>query len=327
MNQADALAQLPFVLDKTDLSNIFADKHAGKVRDSYRCNGARIIVTTDRISAFDFHVGHIPFKGQVLNQLAAFWFDQTRDIIPNHILAVPHPNVTIARDVRPLPVEMVVRGYITGVTSTAMWHQYAAGTRNFCGHDLPEGLRKNDKLPQPLVTPSTKESAKNAHDKSVSPQELMAGIGMDAGLYQRIEDTALALFARGAEIAAKAGYILVDTKYEFGLDDNDQLILIDEIHTPDSSRYWRAADYEMRQAAGDEQDFYDKEFVRLWLAARGLNKFGMEDELKKLPPDLFVEAALRYVAVYEAIAGQVFHYKIGDAKPEIEQAVKAYFEY
>ena len=323
MNKADALAQLPYVLAQTGLKG-FAHKHSGKVRDSYYGNGPRVIVATDRISAFDFHVGHIPFKGQVLNQMAAFWFEQTRDLVKNHIIAVPDPNVTVAQECKPLPIEMVVRGYITGVTGTSMWHKYAAGGREFCGHSLPEGMKKNDRLPQPLVTPSTKETAQNTHDRSVSPQELMAFSGLAPDLYARIAEISLALFARGTEIAARGGYILVDTKYEFGLDALGELVLIDEIHTPDSSRYWRQADYAARQAAGEEQDYYDKEFIRLQLAARGLNKFGMEAELAKLPGDLFAEAALRYIGVYEAITGQKFQFEIGNPLPRLERNVQEY---
>jgi len=323
MQRADAIQQIPYALAETDLKG-FPHRHSGKVRDSYYGAGPRVIATTDRISAFDFHVGLIPFKGQVLNQMAKFWFDQTRDIIPNHVIDVPDPNVMIAHECKPLPIEMVVRGYITGVTTTAMWHQYNAGVREFCGHSLPEGLRKNDKLPTPLITPSTKESEKNKHDRSVSPQELLTFSGIDPALYQRIETVALALFARGTEIAARAGFILVDTKYEFGLDARGELILIDEIHTPDSSRYWKQERYVACQAAGEEQDYYDKEFVRLWLVARGLNKFGMEEKLKELPNDLFADAALRYIEVYEAVTGQKFEYKIGNPLPRIEAAVSEY---
>jgi len=329
MKRADAIQQIPYALAKTDLKG-FPQRHSGKVRDSYYGAGPkenmRVIVTTDRISAFDFHVGLIPFKGQVLNQMAKFWFDQTRDIIPNHVIAVPDPNVMIARECRPLPIEMVVRGYITGVTTTAMWHQYAAGAREFCGHALPEGLRKNDKLPTPLITPSTKESEKNKHDRSVSPRELLAFSRIDLALYQQIEKTVLALFARGTEIAARAGFILVDTKYEFGLDEKNELVLIDEIHTPDSSRYWKTENYAAHQAAGTEQDYYDKEFVRLWLAARGLNQFGMEEKLKELPDDLFAETAIRYIELYEAVTGQKFEYKIGDPMPRIQAAISNYLD-
>ncbi len=256
--------------------------------------------------------------------MAAFWFDQTRDIIKNHIIATPDPNVTVAQECKPLPIEMVVRGYITGVTGTSMWHKYAAGGREFCGHTLPEGMRKNDRLPTPLITPSTKESEKGKNDRSVSPQELLEFSGVDPALYAQIEKTALALFARGTEIAGRAGYILVDTKYEFGLDGAGELVLIDEIHTPDSSRYWREADYAARQVLGEEQDYYDKEFIRLQLAARGLNKFGMEAELAKLPGDLFAEAALRYVGVCEAVTGKPFEYEIGDPLPRIERNVREY---
>lgn len=325
MRREDALAQIPFALNETHLDG-FAHLHSGKVRDSYygNQNEPRVIVTTDRISAFDFHVGLIPFKGQVLNQMAAFWFNETSDIIQNHLIAMPDPNVMVVKNCKPLPLEMVVRGYITGVTGTSMWHKYAAGGREFCGHTLPDGMQKNDKLPTPLTTPSTKESEKNKHDRSVSPQELLEFSGIDPKIYARIEDVALKLFARGTEIAARAGFILVDTKYEFGLDENNELILIDEIHTPDSSRYWKADGYSARQAAGEEQDYYDKEFVRLRLAAMGLNQFGMEEELKKLPADIFADAAMRYAEVYEAISGQKLQCEIGAVLPRIQKNVASY---
>jgi phosphoribosylaminoimidazole-succinocarboxamide synthase len=324
MDRADAIRQIPYALAETNLTG-FPHKHAGKVRDSYYGNGpTRVIVTTDRISAFDFHVGLIPFKGQILNQMAKFWFDHTQDIIQNHVVAMPHPNVMIAKECKPLPIEMVVRGYITGVTGTSMWHKYSAGGREFCGHTLPDGLKKNDKLPTPLITPSTKESEKNKHDRSVSSRELLEFSGIDPALYAEIEKVALKLFARGTEIAARAGFILVDTKYEFGLDANGALTLIDEIHTPDSSRYWKASSYAARQAAGEEQDYYDKEFVRLRLAALGLNKFGMEAELKKLPADLFADAAMRYAEVFENITGQTLAIKIGNPMAAIQAAVNSY---
>ena len=324
MEIADALKQLPFCLSKSDLSRWLGPGHTGKVRDSYRLNGKRVMVSTDRISVFDFHVGHVPFKGQVLNQLSEFWFENTRDLVANHLIAVPDPNVTVAKECKTLPVEMVVRGYITGVTTTAMWYQYAAGARIFCGHRLPEGLRKNDRLPEPLITPSTKEARKGVHDKSVSAEELIKDTGLDIELYKRMEAISIALFRRGTEVAARAGYILVDTKYEFGLDEEDKLVLIDEVHTPDSSRYWRAEMYERRMADGQEMDYYDKEHVRLWLSARGLDKFGQEAERSNIPPELFAETGCRFVAIYEAITGRRFEYATGDATQRIERSVQKY---
>lgn len=324
MKKEDALKQLPFVLNRTDLSQWFSSKHEGKVRDSYRHNGSRVIVATDRISVFDFNVGHVPFKGQVLNQMSAFWFENTSDIISNHVIAVPDPNITVARECKTLPVEMVVRGYITGVTTTAMWYQYARGTRMFCGHKLPEGLRKNEPLPEPLITPSTKEVGKGVHDRSVSAEELIKDVQLDIELYREMEAVALALFRRGTEIAAKVGFILVDTKYEFGVDNEGKLTLIDEIHTPDSSRYWRADTYKQCLANGHEPDYYDKEHVRLWLAERGLDRFGQEAERSNMPPDLFAETSLRFVTVYEAITGREFVYSIGDPTERIQQSVREY---
>jgi phosphoribosylaminoimidazole-succinocarboxamide synthase len=326
VEELDALKQLPFVLDRTDLSKWLGPKHEGKVRDSYVTNGTRFIVATDRISVFDFNVGHVPFKGQVLTQMAQFWFENTKDIISNHILSIPDPNVTVSKQCRALPVEMVVRGYITGVTTTAMWYQYSRGVRTFCGHELPDGLKKNQRLPTPLITPSTKETRKGVHDRSVSAEALIKEVSLDADLYQKIETAALALFQRGTEISARAGYILVDTKYEFGLDEDDNLVLIDEIHTPDSSRFWAADTYEERLSDGQDMDYYDKEHVRLWLAARGLDKFGQEAERSNIPNTLFAETSLRFVKVYEEITGRKFEYAIGDPSARIEQSLHQYLE-
>jgi len=326
VNKEDALSQMPFTLRRTDLSKVLGPKHEGKVRDSYSRNGTRVIVATDRISVFDFNVGHVPFKGQVLTQMSDFWFKNTSDIISNHILAIPDPNVTVAKQCQALPVEMVVRGYITGVTTTAMWYQYSHGARVFCGHQLPEGLKKNQRLPEPLITPSTKESRKGVHDRSVSAEDLIKEVSLDIGLYRRMEQAALALFQRGTELSARAGYILVDTKYEFGLDERGNLLLIDEIHTPDSSRFWAADSYEERFASGRDMEYYDKEHVRLWLAERGLDKFGQDEERSQIPQELFVETSLRFVKVYQDITGRMFEYTVGDTSTRIEQSIKDYLK-
>ncbi len=326
MNKDDALAQLPYVLTGTDFSGLLGPGHHGKVRDSYNWNGQRIMIATDRISTFDFHTGCVPFKGQILTQMAEFWFENTRDIVPNHLIGVPDPNITLSRSCKPFAVEMVVRRYITGVTGTSMWTQYAGGVREFCGYTLPEGLQKNSPLPEAIVTPSTKETGKGKHDRSVSAEELIAYAELDKDVFEELSDISLKLFARGTEIAARAGYILVDTKYEFGADENGNIVLIDEIHTPDSSRYWLAETYDENFAAGKDMDYFDKEYVRLWLSERGLDQFGQDEERKAIPPELFVGTCLRYTKAYEDITGRPLEYRIGDPVPRMEQALAKIME-
>jgi phosphoribosylaminoimidazole-succinocarboxamide synthase len=285
------------------------ERYDGKVRDCFidRTRGERIIIVTDRLSAFDAVVGTIPFKGQVLNQLAQFWFDKTSAIAPNHMLAVPDPNVMIARECEPLPVELVMRAYLTGVTSTSIWKAYEAGARTFCGHALPDGMRKNQPLPHPILTPSTK-AAKGDHDVSVSRDELLAMGRITPALFDRAAELAAALFAAGQRHAAERGLILADTKYEIGLDrsrpEGDQLVVIDEIHTPDSSRYWYAGDYDARLARGEEPRSLDKEYVRRWLA--GDARWSGDGPPPVMPDEIRVEAARRYIASYEIVTGQAF---------------------
>jgi phosphoribosylaminoimidazole-succinocarboxamide synthase len=292
----DLLQAIPHALKGVDLPG-FGPKIEGKVRDSYAAGGRRILVTTDRVSAFDRVLGYIPFKGQVLNQLSVWWFRQTEDIVANHVLEVPDPNVTVARDAQPLPVEIIVRGYITGVTSTALWTLYAAGDRRPYGISLPDGLQKNDPLPQPIITPTTK-AERGEHDQRLTRQEILDSRLVDPRLYARVEAAALGLFARGQQVAGDAGLILVDTKYEFGLID-DTLVLIDEIHTPDSSRFWVADSYQ----PGVEPENFDKEFLRKWFAARQYRGEGMPPTM----PDSFVaQVAARYIAAYQKLTGQPF---------------------
>ena len=233
--------QLKFNLEKTDLK--IGKKYEGKVRDNYLLGDKRIIITTDRISAFDRVLCTLPFKGQVLNQTSAFWFEKTKNIVKNHVIEVPDPNVTIARECKLIPVEMVVRGYITGVTTTSAWYNYEKGIRNFCGNILPEGMKKNQKFEKPIITPSTK-AEKGSHDESVSGEEIIKRGLVDKEMYNKMEKTAIALYTFGNKLVAKNNLILVDTKYEFGLDADGNLTLIDEIHTPDSSRYWIKDTYE-----------------------------------------------------------------------------------
>lgn len=276
-----------------------AKAERGKVRD-WLCRGdERIIVTSDRISAFDRVLGTIPFKGQVLNQLAAYWFEQTRHIVPNHIVSVPDPNIIVARECKQLSLEFVVRGYITGVTKTSAWTNYAAGVRNFCGHVLPEGLRKDQKLEKPILTPTTKHEV---HDRNVSREEAIAEGLIDAATFDAAAAICLDLYNYGVELAAKRGLILVDTKYELGLLDG-KIVVSDEVNTPDSSRYWYADTYAARFAAGEPQRTIDKEYVRQWLAKEGFTGDGTPPVL---PDEVRVEAAKRYIQAYELITGQPF---------------------
>lgn len=301
-------AQLRATLDATPWTTIGGrkvERYDGKVRDCYidRERGERIIVVTDRLSAFDAVVGTIPSKGQVLNQLAKFWFDKTAAIAPNHMLRVPDPNVMVARECVPLPVELVMRAYLTGVTSTSIWRAYERGDRVFCGHRLPDGMRKNQALAAPILTPSTK-AAKGDHDVSVSRDDLLAMGRIDPAVFDRAAQLAAELFAEGQRHAATRGLILADTKYEMGLAPDGTITLIDEIHTPDSSRYWYAADYHERLERGDEPRSLDKEFVRRWLANEA--KWSGDGRPPVMPDDIRLEAARRYIASFELVTGSEF---------------------
>jgi phosphoribosylaminoimidazole-succinocarboxamide synthase len=308
-------AGLARTLDRTDLDALGA-KYEGKVRDNYTsADGRRFVVTTDRISAFDRVLGTLPFKGQVLNSVAAWWFEQTKDVAPNHVLDVPDPNVVIAVECEPLPVELVVRGYLTGVTSTSVWTHYARGERTFCGHALPDGLRKHEKLPEPILTPSTK-APKGGHDVSVSRAELLAMGHVSARDFDAAADIAMALFRRGQQLCAERGLILVDTKYEFGRTRDGRLMVIDEIHTPDSSRFWFERSYAQRFAAGEDPESFDKEYVRRWLAAQG---YVGEGPPPTLPDDVRVEAARRYIEACDTIRGTAFVPNLEDPLPRIRR--------
>lgn len=301
-------AQLSQTLDATPWTKLGGrtlERYDGKVRDCFIDSerGERVIVVTDRLSAFDAVVGTIPFKGQVLNQLAQFWFEQTAKLAPNHMLRVPDPNVMIARECVPLPVELVMRAYLTGVTSTSIWKAYEQGKRVFCGHPLPEGMKKNQPLPRPILTPSTK-AAKGDHDISVSKDELLAMGRIEPDVFERAAAIAEKLFAAGQAHAAKQGLILADTKYEMGLAKDGSIVVIDEIHTPDSSRYWYADDYEARLAKGEEPRSLDKEYVRRWLANEA--KWTGDGPSPEMPADVRVEAARRYIASYEIVTGRPF---------------------
>lgn len=314
LTQEEIIAVLPRALSGVDLSGL-GSKLSGKVRDIYRQNGRRILITTDRLSAFDRVLGLVPYKGQVLNQLSAFWFESTAHIIANHVLSVPDPNVTIARECRPYPVEVIVRGYITGVTTTSLWYHYERGARELYGLRLPEGLHKNDPLPRPIITPTTK--AETGHDERLTREEIITRGLVPAREWEQIEAAALELFAYGQKIARRASLILVDTKYEFGQWEG-QPMLIDEVHTPDSSRFWRADSYAERMATGLEPENFDKEFIRLWYAERG---YRGEGDPPPWPTELAVQASLRYIAVYEMLTGRPFQPGDYPAGPRIQAAL------
>lgn len=286
-----------------DVDLALPDRRDGKVRVSYRLeDGNRLFVTTDRLSAFDRVIAGVPYKGQVLNELAAWWFAQTDDIVPNHLISVPDPNVSIARNANPLPVEVVVRGYITGVTSTSLWQQYADGARTMYGHHFPDGLRKNTALPHALVTPTTK-AENGGHDEPLTVADVISRRLVEPNLWGETVEAALRLFQRGQQVAASAGLILADTKYEFGLDDDGRLMLIDEMHTPDSSRYWIADTHEARLADGKEPESLDKEVVRRALLATG---YRGEGPPPALPDEVWQETSTRYIDAYERLTGTTF---------------------
>lgn len=294
-------AALAHPLDGTDFPAL-GTKYEGKVRDNYTKDGKRTIIVSDRISAFDRVLGTLPFKGQVLNTLAKWWFEQTADLCPNHMLDVPDPNAMVCVECEPLPVELVVRAYITGVTSTSIWTHYERGERVFCGHTLPDGLQKHQKLAAPILTPSTKAD-KGDHDVSVSREELLASGKISPADFDDAAAKALALFARGQALCAERGLILVDTKYEMGKTPDGEIVLIDEIHTPDSSRYWYAESYPERFAAGEDPESFDKEYVRRWLKSVG---YGGDGPPPTIPDDVRVEASSRYIQACDQIRGEAF---------------------
>jgi phosphoribosylaminoimidazole-succinocarboxamide synthase len=307
LDSATLYAALPHTLAVTDFPGLGA-KYEGKVRDNYTRDGKRYIVVTDRISAFDRVLGTVPFKGQVLNRLAAWWFDKTKNVVPNHVLSVPDPNVLECIECTPVLVEMVVRGYATGTTSTSLWTHYERGVRVFCGHPLPEGLKKHERLPEPIVTPTTK-APKGEHDVSGSREEILATGLVKAVDFDEAAQLAMKLFTVGQKLCAERGIILVDTKYEFGRAPDGRLVAIDEIHTPDSSRFWKAATYDERFRAGQDPDTLDKDFVRRWYIAQGYRGDG---DPPPMPEEVRVEAAARYVAAYEQITGETF---VPDTQP------------
>ncbi len=304
MGLADTIrANLDNSLEGTDFSGL-GEKYKGKVRDCYIAHGRRTLVVSDRISAFDRVLTTLPFKGQLLNQLSAYWFETTRDIAPNHLLDVPDPQVSVTIDCEPLPVEMVVRAYVTGVTTTSIWTHYEKGGRNFCGNELPDGLVKNQKLPQVILTPSTKASGPGAHDHSASREEILAEGRVSAGDFDRAAEMSMALFAAGQKRCAANGLILVDTKYELGKTPDGQIVFIDEIHTPDSSRYWIAETYEQAMAERRDPHALDKEYVRTFLAEE--HNYRGDGPVPPIPDEVKVEAVVRYARAFQMVTGRAF---------------------
>ena len=289
-------------------------KHQGKVRDIYILGDKRIFITTDRQSAFDKVLGFIPFKGQVLTALSAFWFEKTKDIVQNHLISVPDPNVLLVKECKLIPIEMAVRGYITGVTDTSIWGSYEAGERIIYGIKFPEGLKKNQKLPEYVVTPTTK--AAKGHDERLTEEEILKKRIVSSDIWEQMKKATLKLFEKGQKICDKAGIILVDTKYEFGLDNKGKLILIDEIHTPDSSRYWIKKSYLERFKKGLEPESYDKEPMRIWFKEHG---YKGEGKIPKMPPEFIAKMSSLYMEIYEKITGKKF---IPDMTKNVNSRIK-----
>ncbi|PKN47264.1 MAG: phosphoribosylaminoimidazolesuccinocarboxamide synthase [Deltaproteobacteria bacterium HGW-Deltaproteobacteria-17] len=304
ISQADLERSLDLAVHSVDFGGRLTKHHSGKVRDIFIVDDHRLLfVTSDRLSVFDRVIGSVPFKGQVLSGISNWWMERITDIVPHHLLAAPHPSCVIAKRCRPLPIEVIVRGYLTGASPTSIWTAYENGHRRYCGHDLPDGMTRHQALPEPLLTPTTKGDV-GAHDELISREEIIGQGLVPADLYDRIQTVAIALYRRGAEQAARSGLLLADTKYEFGLDEDGTLTLIDEIHTPDSSRYWFAEDYRARVDAGLEPRGLDKDYVRNYMKSQG---FVGNGEAPPLPAEIRMEAARRYVSLYELLTGATFH--------------------
>jgi phosphoribosylaminoimidazole-succinocarboxamide synthase len=324
---------LDLSLSALDPANILSDAtiaelpnhYRGKVRDNYDLpGGKRIIVASDRLSAFDIILTAVPYKGAVLTQTARYWFEATKDICTNHVIDYPDPNVVVAKHLSILPVEIVVRDYLAGTTSTSILSMYDKGQRSMYGVTLPDGLRANQKLPQTIITPTTK-AFHGGHDEPLSPAEIVEKGLLSAAQWAELSEKALALFARGRELAAGRGLILVDTKYEFGLDEAGKIILADEIHTPDSSRYWFAETYPARFEAGERPESFDKDFVRAWVTAR-CDPY--KDPIPEIPGEIVLQAAKIYIQAYEMITGESFAALGIGAAPVLERIranLKSYF--
>jgi phosphoribosylaminoimidazole-succinocarboxamide synthase len=292
----------------------------GKVRDTFDLGDKLVLITTDRQSAFDRILASIPFKGQVLNQVSSFWFDNTKDIVPNAVISIPDPNVTIAKKCKVFPVELVVRGYLTGSTDTSAWTLYSKGSRTICGNVLPDGMQKNQKFDKPILTPTTKS---DVHDEPISSHDIVSRGIIEKGTWQNLEKIVFSLFQRGTVIAEQNGLILVDTKYELGMDSNGNVLLIDEIHTPDSSRFWLKETYKEKIKNRQEPDNIDKEFLRLWFKDH-CDPY-KDPVLPPAPKDLVVELSSRYVKLYEMITGMEF--EVDTSMPIEERLMKNLAKY
>jgi phosphoribosylaminoimidazole-succinocarboxamide synthase len=295
-------AYADYVLEDATIPEL--PKHyRGKVRDNYDLpDGRRIIIASDRISAFDRNLAAIPLKGQVLTQTAKFWFEATADICPNHVIEYPDPNVLVGRRLTILPVEIVVRDYLAGTTGTSILSLYKAGQREMYGIRLAEGMRDNESLPQTIITPTSK-AFHGGHDEPLTPAEIVEQGLLSQEQWRTVSDYALALFAKGREMARERGLILVDTKYEFGIDESGKIMIADEIHTPDSSRYWFLESYQQRFEAGERPESFDKDFIRTWVVAR-CDPY--EDEIPEIPQDVVLETSRVYIDAFERITGQTF---------------------
>lgn len=291
------------VLKETHFTNL-GERTQGKVRDIYAQSDKLILITTDRHSSFDRIIAYIPHKGAVLNLLSAFWFKNTTNIIPNHLLEVPDPNAIVAKRAKPFLVEVVVRGYLTGVTDTSIWTGYQKGKRDFGGITLPDGMKKNEPLVKAIITPTTKAG----HDENLQLDEIVPrGLATEAE-WNEMQEAALALFAYAQKYAASKGLILVDTKYEFGLFEG-KVILIDEVHTPDNSRFWQASTYAERLAKGEEPMAFDKEFLRIWFK-ESCDPY-KDAVLPEAPPEMVAELSRRYISLYEQLTGETFSVETG----------------
>ena len=309
---------LDHVLEKTHFPEL-GRRFEGKVRDSYRTrNHRRVLITTDRVSAFDQRAGTLPFKGQVLNELTYWWLEKTRDLVPNALLEVPDPNVMVCRECEVFPVEFVVRAYLTGITSTAIWTLYERGQRSFGGITLPERMHKHQRLPQLLLTPTTK-AAEGGHDKPASREALIASGRISARDFDRAAELAMTLFHEGERICAERGLLLVDTKYEFGKTEQGEIVVVDEVHTPDSSRFWYRRSYEERFAQGKDPEPLDKEYLRRWMASR---RDPVSGTIPAVPDEVRLEAAQRYIEACSLICGLPFRPNLEEPTSRIRRNLK-----
>ncbi len=314
ISKVKIIENIPSAIKTVNISGL-GKKTQGKVRDIYISSGKRVLITTDRQSAFDKVLGHIPFKGQVLTALSAFWFDKTKDIVQNHLISVPDPNVMLVKECKLIPIEMVVRGYITGVTDTSIWGSYEKGERIIYGIKFPDGLKKNQKLLENVITPTTKADF-GLHDERLTEKEILNKKIVSPKLWKEMKSVTLSLFERGQKICDKAEIILADTKYEFGLDERGKLILIDEIHTPDSSRYWVKKSYMKRFKKGLEPESFDKETLRIWFKEHG---YKGEGRIPKMPPEFIAKMSALYMGIYEKITGKKF---VPDLTKNVNKRIK-----